>query len=185
MEADLVHGHGHHELDFPLDPTLGDDSADLFLPEEPEHDTINAHRDDVTTLDDAAVSAIKASLSQAQAASRAQDTVEATTINTQANGDGLTDHRRGSEENPVINPELHVAPYSREVRDDDTPLPQHLTFQTRTMFDEWLEAECSWCHFVQRRTTTPEKRAEERVKGRIKAHEKLLLGKSWTFPVSM
>jgi hypothetical protein len=44
----------------------------------------------------------------------------------------------------------------------------------RAEFDVWFEGESSWCHFVQRRTTTPEKRAEERLRARIKAHERML-----------
>jgi hypothetical protein len=152
-----------------------------------------------TTLDDAAVSAIKASLSQAQAQahahSHANDTaagnnehVDATTpgnVNEHEHLDpsladaGRDGHhnvagRTGDEESPTVNPPVHHAPYSRQVRDESMPHPEHIQFDNRTMFEEWLEGERSWCHLVQRRTTTPEKRAEERIKARIKAHEKMI-----------
>lgn len=68
----------------------------------------------------------------------------------------------------------HMAPFSRPTRDDNTPHPELLAFSNRAEFDVWFEGESSWCHFVQRRTTTPEKRAEERLRARIKAHERLL-----------
>lgn len=178
MEAALVQGNGDHDSSFPIDPSLdADNEADLFLPEVPGDDASNDHQHEVATLDDAAVSAIKASLSQAQAASRAQDRIDSSTIDGPANLDTIDeDNRTGTEDNPIANPETHIAPYSRVIRDDDWPLPEHQTFTTREMFTEWLEGESSWCHFVQRRTTTPQKRAEERVRGRIKAHEKMLMG---------
>ncbi|BEJ11383.1 hypothetical protein CspHIS471_0108050 [Cutaneotrichosporon sp. HIS471] len=68
----------------------------------------------------------------------------------------------------------HMAPFSRPQRDDTTPHPELLSFTNRAEFDVWFEGESSWCHFVQRRTTTPEKRAEERLRARIKAHERML-----------
>ncbi|CAK9785989.1 hypothetical protein CC85DRAFT_285681 [Cutaneotrichosporon oleaginosum] len=68
----------------------------------------------------------------------------------------------------------HMAPFSRPHRDDSTAHPELLSFTNRAEFDVWFEGESSWCHFVQRRTTTPEKRAEERLRARIKAHERML-----------
>lgn len=68
----------------------------------------------------------------------------------------------------------HIAPFSRPQRDDSTPHPENMAFANRAEFEVWFEGESSWCHFVQRRTTTPEKRAEERLRARIKAHERML-----------
>ncbi|KAL1409967.1 hypothetical protein Q8F55_003966 [Vanrija albida] len=75
---------------------------------------------------------------------------------------------------PLITPPAHIAPFSRPQRDDNTPHPEILAFANRAEFEVWFEGESSWCHFVQRRTTTPEKRAEERLRARIKAHERML-----------
>lgn len=80
---------------------------------------------------------------------------------------------------PAVHPSVnvaiaHVAPLTRPNRDDQTPHPEILDFQCRADFEQWFQGESSWCHFVQRRTTTPEKRAKERLRARIKAHEKML-----------
>ena len=162
-----------------------------------------------TTLDDAAVSAIKASLSQAQAQAHAQSHANDGTADAHAHehehehGDATPAHdvldhldpslndsgkegfmsaaaagRTGDEDAPTVNPPVHHAPYSRQMRDESTPHPEHIQFNNRAMFEEWLEGERSWCHLVQRRTTTPEKRAEERIKARIKAHEKMIASAS-------
>jgi hypothetical protein len=168
-----------HDSDFPIDPVLDPDNQDLFLPEEPadpskRHDTLDAanginHDDHLEAgLDDAAVSAIKASLSQAQAQA---DLHHANGSNTVATAYGA-----GTEENPIENPTIHMAPYSRPERGEGTPHPEYMVFPMREMFLDWLKGESSWCHFVQRRTTTPAKRAEERMKARLKAHEKMLMG---------
>lgn len=71
--------------------------------------------------------------------------------------------------------EAQFAPFSRPIRTEgQTPHPEMLAFTNRAEFDVWFEGESSWCHFVQRRTTTPQKRAEERLRARVKAHEKML-----------
>lgn len=77
---------------------------------------------------------------------------------------------------PSVNVAIaHVAPFARPNRTDEaTPHPETLEFSSRPDFEVWFQGESSWCHFVQRRTTTPEKRAKERLRARIKAHEKLL-----------
>jgi len=125
---------------------------------------------DANPLDDAAVSAIKASLSQAQAQAKASR------VHPRAEGSGGNGEKTGQEDNPTVDPPIHTAPYSKPDRDDaTTPNPEHILFTTRYLFNVWLEGESSWCHFVQRRTTTPEKRAEERMKARIKAHEKMIM----------
>lgn len=56
-------------------------------------------------------------------------------------------------------------------RDENTPHPECLEFNYRAEFEAWLQTESYWCHYVQRRVTNPEKRAAERLKARIKAHE--------------
>ena len=140
------------------------------------HDSSNIDGDaaddhDPNPLDDAAVSAIKASLSQAQAQAKA-DRVHP---RDDESGPDEGEDKTGQEDNPTLNPPVHTAPYSKPDRDDHTPNPEHITFSARYLFNVWLEGESSWCHFVQRRTTTPEKRAEERMKARIKAHEKMIM----------
>ena len=173
--ADVTHQHEYH-----LDPDLHHDHRDLFLPEGEIHDDIHhhvkvdaddgsgeahqAHLGSEHGIDDAAVSAIKASLSQAQAQVLAQ-AVDA----------GQRGDQTGDESNPTIDPIPHLAPFSKGERDENTPHPEYITFTTREAFDKWLTGESSWCHFVQRRTTTPEKRAEERMKARLRAHEKMLM----------
>ncbi|WWC64684.1 uncharacterized protein I303_107295 [Kwoniella dejecticola CBS 10117] len=85
------------------------------------------------------------------------------------------DSEPGQEHNPIPDPPLHIAPFSRPSRTvEDTPLPLFLTFGSRPDFLRWLDAESSWCHFVQRRTTTPDKRSAERLQARIRAHERSL-----------
>lgn len=61
-------------------------------------------------------------------------------------------------------------------RNEDTPHPESLEFRFRVEFEAWLKTESHWCHYVQRRITNPEKRAEERLRARIKAHEATLDG---------
>ncbi|WVW86052.1 hypothetical protein I302_108090 [Kwoniella bestiolae CBS 10118] len=81
----------------------------------------------------------------------------------------------GCEGNPISNPPLHIAPFSKPDRQaGTTPLPLYLLFQDKTQFLRWLDAESSWCHFVQRRTTTPDKRSAERLQSRIRAHNRSL-----------
>ncbi|KAL7418310.1 hypothetical protein Q5752_006768 [Cryptotrichosporon argae] len=75
---------------------------------------------------------------------------------------------------PSPAPQIYLAPFARPDRDESTPHPLEMTFATRPEFEQWLEGESSWCHFVQRRFTTPEKRAEERLRARVKAHERLV-----------
>ncbi|WRT70328.1 uncharacterized protein IL334_007326 [Kwoniella shivajii] len=82
--------------------------------------------------------------------------------------------RHGQENNPINNPSLHIAPFSKPIRDESTPLPLYLLFDSKANFIRWLDAESSWCHFVQRRTTTPDKRSAERLQARIRAHNRSL-----------
>jgi hypothetical protein len=86
--------------------------------------------------------------------------------------------RRMLSDEAIRNPVAHLAPFVKPQRGDDTPHPEQLLFRSRGEFDEWLGGESSWCHYVQRRVTNPEKRAEERLKARLKAHERTLAGKS-------
>lgn len=69
-------------------------------------------------------------------------------------------------------------PFIRPQRDDTTPLPLEQVFASKAEFDVWLAEESSWCHYVQRRVTNPEKRAEERAKARDRAYGKKLAGES-------
>ncbi|OCF61215.1 hypothetical protein L486_00861 [Kwoniella mangroviensis CBS 10435] len=85
----------------------------------------------------------------------------------------LDDDQLGTEGNPIPNPTLHIAPFSKPDRQiGSTPLPLYLQFPNKGQFLRWLDAENSWCHFVQRRTTTPDKRSAERLQSRIRAHNK-------------
>lgn len=191
--------------DFALDPTLTGDATALFLSEhinnhhdnEASSSTVDASNNNngqsadflgdqqledgagdnltVEGLDDAAVRAIKASLSQAQARqeSETSELEGEETVNPE-------DLRWGDKDKPIHNPPVHMAPYSKPDRNEETPHPEHMTFDNRSEFESWLQGESSWCHFVQRRTTTPHKRAAERAKAREKAHEKALMSESRT-----
>jgi hypothetical protein len=96
-------------------------------------------------------------------------------------GDNTTLHRQAKRRmlsgDVTKNPVLHMAPFVRPQRGDDTPHPEQLVFMNRDIFERWISGESSWCHYVQRRVTNPEKRAEERLKARLRAHERTLAGK--------
>jgi len=143
--------------DFQIDPSLADDEG-IFLPED-DQEPIEPEATQAE-LDEATASAITASLAEA-----CQQQVA-----TPATG------RLGDEKTPNPNPIIHLAPFSKPNRGENTPYPEHLEFINRADFEVWLSGESSWCHYVQRRTTTPEKRAEERMRARLKAHERALAG---------
>ncbi|WWD19538.1 hypothetical protein CI109_103999 [Kwoniella shandongensis] len=86
------------------------------------------------------------------------------------------DAKPGEEDNPLTDETatIYLAPFSKPERGIDTPFPEHYLFQSRTQFEKWLEGESSWCHFVQRRTTTPDKRSAERLQARIRAYQRSL-----------
>jgi hypothetical protein len=107
---------------------------------------------------------------QFSASGRNVRTADNTTLHRQAK-------RRMLSEEAVRNPVSHMAPFIRPQRGDDTPHPEQFLFKGRDDFEEWLSGESSWCHYVQRRVTNPEKRAEERLKARMRAHERALAGK--------
>jgi hypothetical protein len=90
--------------------------------------------------------------------------------------------RRLLSEDAVTNPASHLAPFVKPQRGPDTPHPEQLLFTSRMEFDHWLSGESSWCHYVQRRVTNPEKRADERLKARMRAHERTLAGEPRSFP---
>lgn len=77
----------------------------------------------------------------------------------------------------IEHPQANLAPFIKPQRTAESPHPEQLLFGTRNAFEDWLKGESSWCHYVQRRVTNPEKRAEERLKSRIRAHERTLAGK--------
>ncbi|WVO12466.1 hypothetical protein L204_100065 [Cryptococcus depauperatus] len=97
-------------------------------------------------------------------------------------GDGVSQlppighqHMLGSESNPIMDPPVCSAPFQRPIRSHETtPSPVYYTFIDRAMFDVWLEGESSWCHYVQRRSTTPDKRSAERLQTRLAKYEKKL-----------
>lgn len=142
---------------FDIDPSLTDDDQGLYLPMD-DNGAIPSHAD----IDDATATAITASLAEASQH-----------IFAPAAGDEYT---------PITDPIIHAAPFIRPNRDEHTPYPEHLVFPARERFEIWLSGESSWCHYVQRRTTTPEKRAEERMRARLKAHERALAGESYNSP---
>jgi len=107
---------------------------------------------------------------QFSAGGRNVRTADNTTLHRQAK-------RRMLSDEAVRNPVSHMAPFIRPQRGDDTPHPEQFLFKGRDDFEEWLSGESSWCHYVQRRVTNPEKRAEERLKARMRAHERTLAGK--------
>ena len=112
---------------------------------------------------------------QFSASGRNVRTADNTTLHRQAK-------RRMLSDDAVRNPVSNMAPFIRPQRGDDTPHPEQFLFKGRDDFEEWLSGESSWCHYVQRRVTNPEKRAEERLKARMRAHERTLAGKlrqSW------
>ncbi|TYJ57082.1 hypothetical protein B9479_002183 [Cryptococcus floricola] len=85
----------------------------------------------------------------------------------------------GSEHNPIYNPTVYMAPFSKPERSqEDTPQPAYYVFDNRQAFNAWLDGEGSWCHFVQRRSTTPDKRSQERLQTRMAKHNKKLEGMS-------
>jgi hypothetical protein len=160
-----------------IDPTLHDhlyshqsqEVADAIL-----HNTdYNAESQLPVEMDEATASAIKASIDNSHAQQHAhyheQDRLDA----------GFDDYNflPGEEENPTISPAPQHAPFDKPNRiEGTTPCPEHFHFSSRAEFDLWFAGETSWCHFVQRRSTTPDTRAEERMKMRIRAYERALAG---------
>lgn len=71
-----------------------------------------------------------------------------------------------------------LALYGRPLRDDNTPHPEMIDFNSKTDFELWLEGELAWCHYIQRRITTPQKRAAERAKARDQKYYKAVYGMS-------
>ena len=83
------------------------------------------------------------------------------------NGDidaGMTSTAELTEAQQATNETL--AMYGRPIRDHLTPHPEEMEFATRSEFETWLEGELAWCHYIQRRITNPQKRAEERARAR-------------------
>ncbi|EIW72270.1 hypothetical protein M231_04954 [Tremella mesenterica] len=139
-----------------IDPLLQDDA--LFLPE--------GH---FNGIDDVAANALTATLAEAHAR-------EAEAVERERSQEELPPIPSASMIDPDVirHPRVYMAPYDRPERGDDTPHPVKYAFDTRAEFQVWFEGESSWCHYVQRRKTNPEKRAEERMKTRVKNYEKNL-----------
>lgn len=70
-------------------------------------------------------------------------------------------------------------PFIRPQRDENTECPIEQVFPNKEEFEVWLATESAWCHYVQRRVTNPEKRAEERARARDKINEKKMAGESF------
>lgn len=85
--------------------------------------------------------------------------------------------RRILSDDAVQNPATNLAPFIKPQRQEDSAHPELIYFAARSEFEEWLKGESSWCHYVQRRVTNPEKRAEERLKARVRAHDRAIAGK--------
>lgn len=101
---------------------------------------------------------------------------QAPTGQNQARSNTVPYKRRILSEDAVHNPTASLAPFIKPERSEDTPHPEQIYFANRDDFEEWLKGESSWCHYVQRRVTNPEKRAEERLKARVRAHERAVEG---------
>ncbi|OCF38142.1 hypothetical protein I316_00366 [Kwoniella heveanensis BCC8398] len=87
----------------------------------------------------------------------------------------IFDAKPGEEAEPITDPILYLAPFNKPHRDEaTTPHPEYYLFASREKFRQWLEAESSWCHYVQRRTTTPDKRSAERFQARLRAYNRQL-----------
>ena len=174
---------------FNIDPALTAADPDMFLTESLKVNGDPISDEQNNGMDDATVSAIKQSLSEAQAHADKEARLKRTKrTRGAAKAEKLKDDREeeevapavpgrlGESSNPVTDATIHLAPFSKANRQDDDPHPEHMQFVTKSDFDIWFAGETSWCHFVQRRTTTPEKRAQERMRARRAAHEKALAG---------
>ncbi|ORY26694.1 hypothetical protein BCR39DRAFT_540463 [Naematelia encephala] len=160
MSSQPLNLHDATRVDFPIDPNLQDDDDGLFLPEDP--DVIQPPAPSQADFD--AVEAITASLKQANEASIV------------GSGPLLTEDGGvpGDQHNIIHDPRPLIAPFVKPDRSDDTPHPEYIMFSSRVLFEAWIKGESSWCHFVQRRTTTPDKRSVERMRARERAHERSL-----------
>ncbi|KAK8853123.1 hypothetical protein IAR55_003824 [Kwoniella newhampshirensis] len=179
-----------------IDPTLTGGSE--FFPD-PDPDAV-IQQEHQQHLDNGAAAptqedidaVIKASLdhAQAQAEAEAQAQAQAHDVSTPTSNDAYPSGEEngqvrgrlprggsgklGEEDNPITDAPIYQAPFSKPERGDDSPFPQNYLFDSRAQFEKWLAGESSWCHFVQRRTTTPDKRSAERLQARIRAHNRAL-----------
>lgn len=173
---------------FPIDPALTDSS---FLPEDPAFDFTQHHPEDPEAvrelvdgslgpegepkLDAADLSAITASLAQATAhhppgRQRGKQRRQADGDLSDGASDRLGDSVPGSERQPLFSPGPSFAPYFKPQRDESTPHPLYIHFAARSEFEYWLQGEDSWTHYVLKRYTTPQMRADQRLRAREKAH---------------
>lgn len=137
--------------------------------------------DDGQVIDPSLMDDINAKVDSAAAAAAAAAQAQAGS----SNGTGTAGPRTHSQaykrrllsEETIHHPQANIAPFIKPQRDAASPHPEQILFATRGAFEEWLKGESSWCHYVQRRVTNPEKRADERLKSRIRAHERALAGK--------
>jgi hypothetical protein len=189
---------------FPIDPSLGFENANDDTSGSPKLDSIGHVTQ--AEIDQATADAIASSLNAAAAHQQQQQQqllllqgqgesnddariddqylVSDVKVNKRKAEDDIAGESQGSgrASSPTINPTTHLAPFSRPNRDENTPHPEIIQFTNRAEFEMWFAGEDSWCHFVQRRVTTPEKRSEERARARQKAHEKALAGELPVMP---
>ena len=162
---------------FPLDPALTQATEPLFDQE---------FEDIQQDLDEATASAITATLAEAhaqEAEEQARAEAEAAAAVAAAAAANEDDDLKDDEDvvhggGAVSQPTVHSAPFNRPKRGQDTPCPELYVFANKAEFNVWLEGESSWCHYVQRRNTNPDKRAEERLRARQKAHAARIAGVS-------
>jgi hypothetical protein len=153
-----------------IDPALHDNPAYT------EPHTAIAQED----LDAATAEIINASIrtaAQAHAAAEAAEAVVAEAV-AEAEADLATPQADSTDADAAsASKDKSFYPYVRPQRDESTPYPLLETYESKADFEVWLAEESSWCHYVQRRVTNPEKRAEERARARDKAFDKKLASK--------
>lgn len=142
-----THTHAHTPLDDPSTVALTLDGSTA---------TVNAiagpssHADLQAALSNAHAHVQAHALAQDQASANAQGS-------SSSSGSGTSNNSTHTD---------MLAYYGRPVRDDSTPHPEPVDFGSWAEFQVWLDNEMAWCHFIQRRITNPQKRAEERAKAR-------------------
>lgn len=182
----MNHSHPHNSTiqDHNIDPSLREGSQQLFNLIDEKPDDLDGHihipqqssEHEQNRIDEATASAITASLAESLQSPIISDPIATQDPNITHALHHLEDG--SNEDNPIYSAPPQIAPFSRPERNENTAHPLYYQFESREEFDAWLRGESSWCHFVQRRSTTPEKRAEERLKAREKLHERIVSGQS-------
>ncbi|WVR00199.1 hypothetical protein IAU59_007341 [Kwoniella sp. CBS 9459] len=170
---DGEHGDGHEPTQEDIHAVI---QASLEAQVRANEQQANAHHDNSTTsmFDGAQVDDGGQEHDQAIASGSGSHATLATASEDPQGHAAIFDAKPGEEHQPITDPVLHLAPFNKPSRDENTPHPEYYLFASREKFTQWLEAESSWCHYVQRRTTTPDKRSAERFQARIRAHNRQL-----------